>query len=348
MNPNPSSRAPLGALPTTTNRTALPSGSTTAMPLTTILNWKPNPANNENAPLPTLPYSKGPVVLAPISATAQPQKRKSLDQEPAALDINVEDLPIDQNCDQVRRKINRFLDSGEMTKTAFANEIGVSMKSLNNFLSEHGAYKGSGSSSYDLAWAFFKERELRGVAMPKKKVAKTTAASAASGTAAAAAAATPAAKGAFAFGNSSGLDLSTVVLEGEDTDSVPVFDSCDEIRRKINAHMKNPNVTQAQFCRDILAQLHSPAKPKSIQGSQLQRFRGMKGADAGAGSLVFYGAYVFFEKIRIKEGKSKTKHRLAMEETWPEGFEREGRRGGYWCLGNERPVMDKLGKVSFY
>jgi len=322
-----------------------------------------NIPNNENEP--SIPTAKTALLLALVPArvplpspAASTLKRKSLDQQPVAeLDICVEDLPIDQNCDQVRRKIVRFLDAGEMTKTAFAKELGVRMKSLTNFLAEHGAHKGSGSASYDQAFYFFKERELRGIKITNKaqlaKKQKVTAKAAAAAKAPVAAVATgptatpaavtttitspaptsapaaPAAKkGAFPFGNSSGLDLSTVTLDGEDTDTVLIFDSCDEVRRKINVHMKNPGVTQAQFCRDILAQMKAPKKPNNIQGSQLARFRGMNGPEAGAASVVFYGAYVFFEKIRIKEGKPKSKHRLVMEKMWgPEGFERESSGG---------------------
>jgi hypothetical protein len=57
----------------------------------------------------------------------------------------------------------------------------------------------------------------------------------------------------------------------------------------------------------------------------------MKGALTGASSSVFYGAYVFFEKIRLAEGKPKTQHRLDMEAFWNDkgGVSRENDRGGY-------------------
>lgn len=56
----------------------------------------------------------------------------------------------------------------------------------------------------------------------------------------------------------------------------------------------------------------------------------MKGALTGASSNVFYGAYVFFEKIRVAEGKPKTQHRLDMEAFWSDqgGVSRESERGG--------------------
>ncbi|KAF1938543.1 hypothetical protein EJ02DRAFT_473407 [Clathrospora elynae] len=47
------------------------------------------------------------------------------------------------------------------------------------------------------------------------------------------------------------LHLDEVVLDGKMDDGVQVYDTCDEIRRKINAHLKIPGVTQASFLRAI-------------------------------------------------------------------------------------------------
>lgn len=111
--------------------------------------------------------------------------------------------------------------------------------------------------------------------------------------------------------------------KGEETDSVQVYDTCDEIRKKISAYLRKPNTTAAQFCRDLLAQYHTDEKkPSRIQSTQLTKFRGYKGADTGNTSCVFYAAYVFFEKVRLAEGKPKSKHRLEMEEIW-------GGKGGF-------------------
>ncbi|KAK4196958.1 hypothetical protein QBC40DRAFT_342359 [Triangularia verruculosa] len=296
------------------------------------------------------PTSNPPAGVMPISALLSPQpdadkenmmpapskslKRKSLDDHAVAPtsaghglsldDIDLEGATIDMNCDQVRRKINNLLDSNAMTKTAFAREIGVSAKSLSGFLGVHGPMNGSGFAAYDSAWEWFKKREMLGIPLPVGKKQKTTTASvaasapAATGTSSASApkTKTPA---------SATPDISSITLPGEETDSVPVFDSCDEMRRKINLHLKKDGVTQASFLRDIYAQLHGPSKPgKCFQSVQLQRFRGMKGSNCGAKSALYYGAYVFFEKIRIKEGKPKTKHRLEMEQLWgPGGADRE-------------------------
>lgn len=131
------------------------------------------------------------------------------------------------------------------------------------------------------------------------------------GTAAAAAAAAAA----------STLDqLKDISLWGEEMDSVQVFDSTDEIRKKINAHLKTPGLTQAQFCRDLYAQLRAPTC-KAIQTKQLTDFRSKKGPLSGITSSVFYTAYVLFEKMRLASGKPKSKHRLDMEKSHPGGLD---------------------------
>jgi hypothetical protein len=59
--------------------------------------------------------------------------------------------------------------------------------------------------------------------------------------------------------------------------------------------------------------MHAARKPGAIRANQLSALCGKKGPDSGATSCVYYGGYVFFEKLRIKEGKPKSKHRQDME-----------------------------------
>lgn len=230
-------------------------------------------------------------------------------------DVEVVQMKVDEDCDQVRRKINRLLDSGEMTKTAFAKEIGVGARSLNGFLTQNGAFKGSGCAAYVAAWKFFKQREIAGVKLPGNKKQKTTGNAAGEGSSSSAA--SKAAKGP--------VDLSDIYLDGEEDDAVPIYDTCDEIRKKINAYFKKTGASQAQFHRDIHAQLRGPDRPaKPFAGAQLSNFRNSKGPIRGVKLPLFYACYVFFEKLRIKEGKPKSKHRLEMEELWyPAGLSRD-------------------------
>lgn len=262
------------------------------------------------------------LVAAPIAAAAPPastsRKRKSevsSDEAIAAykqnLDhINVDNMQLDLNCNAVRSLINKVIERGIYKKGEFCNTIGCSPTAVNRFLEKTGLTGGIDSDVYDRAWAWFKKRELAGLTMPaatasaSQKKAKITAT------------------------RPSTADLNSIHLDGEETDSVPVFETCDVVRRKITAHLKTPGMTQAQFCRDLHAQLKMPGC-KSIQSKMLNDFRGKKGAVAGCTSSVYYAAYVYFEKLRIAEGKPKSKHRLEMEKIYPRGAERErdGRHG---------------------
>ncbi|KAI8626987.1 hypothetical protein F5Y19DRAFT_443926 [Xylariaceae sp. FL1651] len=277
---------------------------------------------------------------APAStSTSKGKKRKaetSLEEDIAAykqdLDHIVHRVQFEDealpSCNVVRGRINKLLDAGIMNKTEFVKAIGVTSNSLNNFLRATGPMGGSGSNSYYKAWTWFRQREVAKLKMPdvkkrQKFEADATAAAASPGTTTAAAGGKSGA--ATKTKTATSLpDISSIHLPGEETDSVEVYDTCDEIRRKINAHLKTPGLTQAQFCRDLYAQWNAP-RCKSIQSKQLADFRAMKGPRAGAKSSVFYAAYVYFEKLRIAQKKPKTAHRENMEERWMDegGFDLE-------------------------
>jgi len=174
--------------------------------------------------------------------------------------------------------------------------------------------KGAGSDAYGIAWEFFKKRELAGKKMPKKQKTNTPADKKAAETIKEA-------------GNTGGIDISDITIAEEENDNVPIFDSCDEVRRKIKRHLKKPGVTQAAFCRDLLAQLHTPGASQ-CQSGPFKRFCKYKGPTQGNTSSIYYAAYVFFEKLRIKNGEKPTEHRKGMEKAWPHGMERrQGRTG---------------------
>jgi len=102
------------------------------------------------------------------------------------------------------------------------------------------------------------------------------------------------------------LPFLSIPLPGESTDSVPVYDSCDELRRKIRAFFRNPKyskVTQKKF-REAIG---------NVNANTYRRFMEKKGETAGAECGMFYGSYVFFEKMRIWEGKGKGVRRVRSE-----------------------------------
>ncbi|KAF2766131.1 hypothetical protein EJ03DRAFT_278706, partial [Teratosphaeria nubilosa] len=94
--------------------------------------------------------------------------------------------------------------------------------------------------------------------------------------------------------------------------TVPIFDTCDDIRKKITEHLKHPSVTKAGLSREF-----SELLPKSnVTPKNLDALLKMKGLQAGGHNDAFYAGYVFFEKIRVREGRKKSAKRLKMEEVW--------------------------------
>ncbi|EXL92856.1 hypothetical protein FOIG_14031 [Fusarium odoratissimum NRRL 54006] len=138
--------------------------------------------------------------------------------------------------------------SGKKRKAEFCRATGTNSKSLDKFLKQKDPFGGSNSAVWRNAYVWFQQRKVMGLKMPdaKKRQLEESKKDTVDGTPSNAAAtkALP--------------DISEIHLEGEETDVVPIYDGCDEIRRKINAHMKVTSVTQAQFCRDIYAQFNAP------------------------------------------------------------------------------------------
>lgn len=137
------------------------------------------------------------------------------------------------------------------------------------------------------------------------------------------------------------LDVSAISLHGEASHSVPVYDMCDTVRRKIRAALRREGVTQAAFLRAIAATYSDGRK---IQNKQLNDFLAKKGPLSGNRSCIYYAAYVFFEKVRIRDGKEKDKDRLAVEKQWPGGVDTV-RDCSYVWAGPEGAYLDKYGAV---
>lgn len=267
-------------------------------------------------------------------------------------------IPLTHNCDQIRRMITRLLDSGEMKTRELIDKLNVSGPGYYRFMKQNGRDKGFGSDTYVAALKFFQRRERKGIKIPPKKKAKTAASAGAAGTASAAnkpetkrttaSAATTAAPFTSSGNASAPLTFTStqtpasVILPGEFTDSVPIYDTCDTIRNKINAHLRKPGETQASFLRALESQYH--LKPRKIQSAQLQRFRQMKGPKDGLQNVVYYAAYVFFEKERIRTGGKKGSQREDMEIIYPGGVDTSRRDRGVWCGPGDSVRMDKYGR----
>jgi hypothetical protein len=146
------------------------------------------------------------------------------------------------------------------------------------------------------------------------------------------------------------FDVSGIKLDGEEDDAVQIYDTCGEIRMKIDLHLDNTGVTKASFLRDLERQFIKT--PRKLQSAQLASFCSKYGPSSGNTSAVFYAAYVFFEKLRIKDEKPKSDHRLNMEKIYRSegGFQTKRVAGSinYWCQGDTRPYEDQYGQIRIH
>lgn len=117
------------------------------------------------------------------------------------------------------------------------------------------------------------------------------------------------------------LDVTSISLPGEPS-SVPIHDTCDTTRHNIRTALRRPGITQAAFLRAISSS-PSSSDGKRVLSRGLNDFLAKNGALAGNRNYAYYAAYVFFEKVRIREGKAKSEDRLVMEKKWPRGVDTE-------------------------
>ncbi|GKT45008.1 uncharacterized protein ColSpa_05189 [Colletotrichum spaethianum] len=141
-------------------------------------------------------------------------------------------------------------------------------------------------------------------------------------------------------------DLSEIHLDGDEHMNVPVYDTCDTVRTKIRALLKKDGVTKAAFLRATVKAAYGADSTHKVAPNLLTNFLNKKGAGAGNTSSVFYAAYVFFEKLRIRDKKPKGKKREEMEREWPNGMETKEQLGGpVFAHVSESVSMDKYGKT---
>lgn len=167
-----------------------------------------------------------------------------------------------------------------------------------------GHNKGFGSATYVNTARFFKKRELQGFKPPRKKAQRRTTA-----------------KGADKQENK--FDVSGVSFPGDDEAKVPVYETCDVVWRKINAYTRDLHVTQMGFVQDITRAAYPQGQKKTSK--TMNNFKWKKGPRTGNTSAVFYAAYVFFEKLHIRDVRPKAKFWEEMENVWKKenGFDVE-------------------------
>jgi hypothetical protein len=247
------------------------------------------------------------------------------------LQIKPADTSVDRSCDEVRKQINRLIDCREFTIVSFCQKIGVSKNSYYNFMGQNGAWKGQKGDTFPSALWYLQQREREGVMLPtkKKKMDRKR------------------------KENERKTFKSEVELDGEKEDKVPVFDTCNEIRRKINVYLRQPSNTQSSLLKALSSQFHqTKITPTS---SNLVRFRNARGPNVGNTNPVFYAAYVFFEKERLRSKKHKLKIRMEMEEIYGKvggmNIKIPADKYGAWIGAQEKGVyvtLDRCGLANVW
>lgn len=128
----------------------------------------------------------------------------------------------------------------------------------------------------------------------------------------------------------------------KETAKSPSLNSCDKICRKINQYLSRAEMPKAAFGREA-GKLFGGGEEKKIRGSSVTQFLAKRVSMAGNTTSVYYGACVFFDKIRVRDGKLMTEHRETMEDIWDGCYPHFWRKEG----GNCSKVIDRMEYITF-
>ncbi|KAK5055996.1 hypothetical protein LTR84_012547 [Exophiala bonariae] len=238
------------------------------------------------------------------------------------------------------REIRTFINNGDMKVEEFQNKLGVSAASYRAFMNASAPSNGMQSDTFISACFFFKKREIAGLKMPRAKKAKTSDG-----------ATTKKVSAAEKDKTDDKYDVSGITLDHEDKLPVPIYDTCDDLRTKINQYMQgNANSTNAGFVRIINAAAFpvNATKPTIATPAQMSTFLKGSGPVKGAGSPVFYVAYVFSRNCASANGKPKTKKREELEKVGKNsGMDREDfTNRPIFARADEVPYINSYGQLQ--
>ncbi|GIQ81593.1 hypothetical protein KIPB_002574 [Kipferlia bialata] len=208
----------------------------------------------------------------------------------------------------IRGEITRFLAKKTMTQTEFLRRIGCNPGSYHRFMT--GKYKdpwsATSNQTYMTAAIFLAKEKIRVKIAERDEKARLKAAKALAKKEGKGAAAktSPVKKGpsAAAIKKAENAALLAAISAVDVAVGAPVYDCCDTVRQKINRFIISSGVTMAAFLRCI-----------DINSGSWAAFSKMKGAGAGAANAIYPAAYRFFEQLRLKDNKPKSKKRLEAE-----------------------------------
>ncbi|KAJ7706394.1 hypothetical protein B0H17DRAFT_1156689 [Mycena rosella] len=118
------------------------------------------------------------------------------------------------------------------------------------------------------------------------------------------------------------IEWRDVELDTNSDGTIPVFDFPGEVRRKIRVLQGTPGWKVTVWLKEI----------GGVNHNSYSRFMAEKNKAFGAANSTYFAAYVYFEKVRIAEGKKKSAGRKQNEIDHPFGFPLEDQRK-VWVFG---------------
>lgn len=221
---------------------------------------------------------------------------------------------------QIRGELQRYIDKckadGTLSQTKIIEKMGVNSNTFRRFMDpktykdqwsalQNGCYWAGAKLLEEVKYAEAKAKKSAGGSAKRKAAAST------------AGAAAPASKKSK---KDEAMELINRInaVEGVSDDSA-IYDSCPVVVTKIKDFLQRDGVTKAMLLKAF----------GDINSNSLGRFLSGKQQDQ-CGNVTYKKAYVFFEKLRIMEGKAKTKKRLSNEAENPRGFSTTKARGYVW------------------
>ena len=219
----------------------------------------------------------------------------------------------------IRGELQRYIDKckqdGTMTQTKIIEKMGVNNNTFRRYMNPK-TYKDQWSATQNgTYWAAARllEEVKHKEAKAKKAGGAGTKRKAATGAGGDAVAATSSKKNK----KEQATDLINRInaVQGV-TENDRIYDSCPMLVTKIKEFLNRDGVTKAALLKAM----------GDLNSNSLNRFLAGKNQDQ-CGNVTYKRAYVFFEKLRILEGKPKSSKRLSNEANQPQGFSTESTLG---------------------
>jgi hypothetical protein len=206
----------------------------------------------------------------------------------------MDELTSRYDCDDVRRKIQRFLSRKTMSQAAFLREMKVNHNSFTKFMSYSGPNKGRGNKAYHGALLYFHEHGPEVTEAPPAPATTTSAKESKISRR------EQHMKADIFFNKINSITLSEPVY---------VYDDCDDVRKKLNELIDSKIITQTALMKHL-----------GVTTNTLRRFLTVSGKREGCAINVYKFAYIMFEKLRIAQGQPKSRKRLQTERERPQGY----------------------------